>query len=129
MPALTLRDRLREALARKFCLDEAALAEQIAHVVRGEEVHDDLHSDAHGHLHLVGRRVVRRPADMARGLVVYDRLLGGELGFTNQQMDEKLDLGRLYGQFAPPVDERVVYSPLEPVPVVLHEADKTTTGG
>ena len=105
----TLRERVLELLREDHGIDETGLAEQLGHVVKGEKVLEEFNASGK----LVKKRVSRTPGDMARGLVIYDKLSGGQLELGGKDPHKLVDIADFYKKFAPVVDARVVRSPHE----------------
>lgn len=63
------------------------LTRSIFDVIKGETIEEtEVLNRKTGEMELVKRRKTRKPEDVARGLVIYDILTGGELGLASESL-------------------------------------------
>ena len=113
------RARILNKLQVAHGVSEDTLVASLAQVVKGEstkEVYD-------GNGDLVQKQVVKRPGDVARGAILLDQLMGGQLGLAPRVLATGDQRQELYDKFAPPGD--LVIMPV--VPAVLRKDDEPST--
>jgi hypothetical protein len=81
-----------------------ALSEQLHQVIKGETV--TTRYGAAGNV--LGKVVKVSPEDAAKGLLLADALLGGELGLTPKNIGEAKPQDKIYERYAPPRDPRII---------------------
>ena len=89
-------------------VDEAELAKQLASICRGENIKRKYSINAKGERVLVSEEVTITASGAARGLMIADALLGGELGLGPKRITLKNPEEDLHKKFLPKRDLRVV---------------------
>ena len=107
------RARILQRLEQDYGINEDAVAEQLATVIKGQKVTSRLarqtSKDGVSTMVEVERTVTIAPADAARGLMLLDSLQGGTMGLTPRTVTVSDPAARMYGKWVPKVDSRVVH--------------------
>lgn len=107
---LPLRSRILARLANHG-VNEEAVAELLAQVMKGEKVTREYTVDRAGNEVLTSVTRSSTPKDAAQGLMLFDAMNGGELGLSPPKKEDSSPQEHLYRRFAPAVDRRIIQLP------------------
>ena len=103
---MSFRDTLIARLKADGVTEEA-LALSIGQVIQGQTV-KKTYLVLDGEEKLVKKEVLVKPADAARGAMLYDALHGGELGLAPRVLDKSDSRQDLYRRFAPTINTDIM---------------------
>lgn len=105
--ANSLRERLLAKL-RVRGIDEDAIADSLAHIVKGEKISEHFIYEKNGAETLVSKTVTSTPRDRAQGAMLYDALSGGHLGLAPRYVHTFQPVQEMYAKYIPKVDQSII---------------------
>lgn len=107
---MAFRDRVLQRLQANG-LTEESLADQLTDVIKGVRRTRKFGYRSDGERVLLNEEETSTPQDAAKGLLILDTLMGGELGLVPKSIEQVKPQDRLYASFAPAKDDRIIARP------------------
>jgi hypothetical protein len=104
------KDRVLSILRDKHGVDEDFVAGQLATVISGRTIRREYGFNRDGERVMTKEVEIFKPKDVAAGVMIYDHLVGGELGLVNRiSKTTDHEAKKLYEKFSPVGDERIIH--------------------